>query len=136
MTQGNPKTKRGGGASGIAGGVRASTERHGARPLAGRSLEKKRRTLKAHPRVSGITKAENYKTKYKGEKSARERASEPSALRRRTLALPAPCRGVRFASSLPAPDRPWGDPGGRLPPALGAPALLHRRLAQAAPHTL
>lgn len=70
------------------------------------------------PSSLGITKAENYKTKYKGEN---QRASEPSALRRRTLALPAPCRGVRFASSLPAPDRPWGDPGGGCPPRSALP---------------
>lgn len=122
------KRKRGGRVCGGAGGVRAGAERQGARhggrlarAPAGRSLEQERRTLAAHPRSPGITKAENYKTKYKGGETARERAAR--------------CRA-------PAPCAPRAVPRGRgrcLPPEPD-PAAARRspawRRAQAAPHTL
>lgn len=97
VAQGNPKTKRGGGVSGFAGGVRASTERHGARPPASRSLEKKRRMLKAHPRVSGLQKLRTTKLNTKGRISVR--ASHPLS-----GAGPwrSPCRAVGFVSLPPS----------------------------------
>lgn len=136
MTQGNPKAKKG--RWSLCACPRCPSEHGKARhpPLAGRSPGEEEEDAEGSPSSLGITKAENYKTKYKGENSARECASEPSALQRQTLALPAPCRGVHFASSLPGARPPVGRPGGQLPPALGAPVLLHRRLAKAAPHTL
>lgn len=96
VTQGNPKTKRGGGVSGFAGGVRASTERHSARPPASRSLEK-RRMLKAHPRVSGLQKLRTTKLNTKGRISVR--ASHPLS-----GAGPwrSPCRAVGFVSLPPS----------------------------------
>lgn len=122
------KRKRGGRVCRGAGGVRAGAERQGARhggrlacAPAGRSPEQERRTLAAHPRSPGITKAENYKTKYKGGETARERAAR--------------CRA-------PAPCAPRAVPRGRgrcLPPEPD-PAAARRspawRRAQAAPHTL
>lgn len=122
VTRGNPKPQRGGGVSGFASGV-PSTERHGARPpTAGHSLEKKRRRLKAHPQSLGITKAENYKTKYKGENQ--HVSVEPSAPRRRSRRClhRAGVGTFRFLPAAPAP-RP------ALPRCCIGPS-------QAAPHTL
>lgn len=62
----------------FARGVRASTERHGTRPWPAAVLEKKRRMLKAHPRVSGLQKLRTTKLNTKGRiQRASVRASHP-----------------------------------------------------------
>lgn len=109
-------------------------ERHGARPPAGRSLEKKRRMLKARPRVSGLQKLRTTKLNTKGRISARASHPLSGAGPWRSPRRAVPWGSFRF---LPPGARPPAmRPGGRLPPVRGAPVLLHRRLAQAAPHTL
>lgn len=102
VKQGNPKTKRAGGVSRFAGSVRASMERHGARPLAGRSLEKKRRMLKARPRVSGLQKLRTTKLNTKGRISARASHPLSGAGPWRSPRRAAPCRAVGFVSLPPS----------------------------------
>lgn len=98
------------------------------RPPTGHSLEKKR-MLKASPLSLGITKAENYKTKYKGENQRCERA-----IRSPVLGPGAPCpvpwvpRWGSFRFLPPGARRLRGDSGGQLPPMPSAPVLLHRWL--------
>lgn len=92
-------------------------------PTAGHSLEKKRRRLKAHPHSLGITKAENYKTKYKGENQ--HVSVEPSAPRRRSRRCPRRAGAGGTFCFLPAAPAPR--------PAL--PRCCIGR-SQAAPHTL
>lgn len=101
--------------------VRAGRERHGTRPRAGRSLPKKRRTLKAQPSSLGITKAQNYKTKYKGGESVLQRAI-------RSPALPSPCRGVRVAASPPVGRAGAAAPLRRALPGAPASAACPRLL--------
>lgn len=105
----------------LARGVQASTERHGTHPWPAAVLEKKRRMLKAHPRVSGLQKLRTTKLNTKGRiQRASVRASHPLSSARPWRS---PRRAVGFISLPPflAPDRPWGDPGGSCPPRSALP---------------